>query len=113
MFYGGKETLDFFINFVIQITFDSIKDLFHFQVRIIIVLNGEANQERSSLIRGNRNPRVNILASVVNQSHNLNKRANCFFSFQKRQDKSYPRANGAKRRSGHKPGARVTNSAQR
>ena len=36
-FYGWKETLDFFKNFAIQITFDSIKDLFDFQVKIINV----------------------------------------------------------------------------
>ena len=30
MFLWCKETLDFFINYVIQISFDSIKDLFHF-----------------------------------------------------------------------------------
>ena len=55
-FYGCKETLDFFINFAIQITFDSIKDLFDFQVRIINVFNGETNQERlNNVIRGNSN----------------------------------------------------------
>ena len=49
-FYGCKESLDFFINFAIQITFDSIKDLFDFQVRIINVFKGEANQKRSNLL---------------------------------------------------------------
>ena len=49
-FYGCEETLDFFINFAIQITFDSIKDLFDFQVRIINVFNGETNQERLNLL---------------------------------------------------------------
>ncbi len=32
-------------------------------------------------------------------------------SYLDRTSSHYPRANGAKRRSGHKPGARVTNSA--
>ena len=54
-FYRCKETLEFFINFVIQITFNSMKDLFDVQVRIINVFNGETNQERLKLIRGNRN----------------------------------------------------------
>ena len=49
-FYWCKETLDFFINFAIQITFDSIKDLFDFQVRVINVFNGETNQERLNLL---------------------------------------------------------------
>ena len=35
----------------------------------------------------------------------------CFLDFSKAFDRTNPRANGAKRRSGRKPGARVTNLA--